>query len=90
MQFQKKTYNAYWQMLQNDLIATFLFELLILFMANFFKDSIRELKHVVWPTRKETSNYFTIVLIILTLFGIYLFIASTIFSEAIVWLKNLI
>ncbi|MDR0772197.1 MAG: preprotein translocase subunit SecE [Candidatus Peribacteria bacterium] len=59
-------------------------------MANFFKDSIRELKHVVWPTRQETTNYFIIVLIVLTLFGLYLFIASTIFSEVIMWLKNLI
>lgn len=57
-------------------------------MINFFKNSFRELKHVVWPTRKETINYFVIVLIILTLFWIYLFLASTFFSEAIIYLKD--
>ncbi|MDR2411762.1 MAG: preprotein translocase subunit SecE [Candidatus Peribacteria bacterium] len=37
-------------------------------MFKFFKNSFREIKHVVWPTRKETSNYLTIVLIVLILF----------------------
>ncbi|MDR1945143.1 MAG: preprotein translocase subunit SecE [Candidatus Peribacteria bacterium] len=37
-------------------------------MLKFFKDSVRELKHVVWPTRKETSNYLMIVLVVLVLF----------------------
>jgi preprotein translocase subunit SecE len=50
-------------------------------MITFIKDSFRELKHVVWPTKEETRNYFLIVLIVLIVFGLYLFIASTIFSE---------
>ncbi|MDR3150866.1 MAG: preprotein translocase subunit SecE [Candidatus Peribacteria bacterium] len=37
-------------------------------MIKFFKDSFRELKHVVWPTRKETKSYLVIVLTILILF----------------------
>ncbi|MDD2871607.1 MAG: preprotein translocase subunit SecE [Candidatus Gracilibacteria bacterium] len=53
-------------------------------MIKFFKDSFRELKHVVWPTKEETRNFFTIVLIILVLFGVYLFIANTIFSESMI------
>ncbi|MDR2640324.1 MAG: preprotein translocase subunit SecE [Candidatus Peribacteria bacterium] len=57
-------------------------------MFKFFSNSVRELKHVVWPTRKETTNYLTIVVTILILLGIYLFLASTIFSEAIIYLKN--
>ncbi|MDR1988019.1 MAG: preprotein translocase subunit SecE [Candidatus Peribacteria bacterium] len=36
-------------------------------MFKFFSDSFRELKHVVWPTKKETKDYFTIVLVILVL-----------------------
>ena len=56
----------------------------------FFKDSIREIKHVVWPTRKETRTYFIIVLTVLILFGIYLFIFSTIFSEGLLYLKKLV
>jgi preprotein translocase SecE subunit len=52
-------------------------------MITFVKDSIRELKHVVWPTREETKAYFTMVLVTLILFGLYLFIANTVFSELI-------
>lgn len=59
-------------------------------MLQFFKDSVRELKHVVWPTREETKNYFIIVIFVLVLFWIYLFAASTLFSEALLYLKNLV
>ncbi len=59
-------------------------------MIQFFKDSIRELKHVVWPTRQETTKYFIIVVTILFLFGIYVFIASTLFSEWLLYLKNIV
>jgi len=57
-------------------------------MLQFFKDSIRELQHVVWPTRKETQKYFALVLLILAVFGTYLFIFSNIFSEVIFALKS--
>jgi len=52
-------------------------------MITFIKDSFRELKHVVWPTREETKKYFIMVLTSLIIFGLYLFIANTIFSELI-------
>ena len=52
-------------------------------MITFIKDSFRELQHVVWPTREETKSYFMMVLVTLILFGLYLFIANTIFSEII-------
>ena len=52
-------------------------------MITFIKDSFRELKHVVWPTREETKSYFMMVLVTLILFGLYLFIANTVFSEII-------
>ncbi|MDD3145642.1 MAG: preprotein translocase subunit SecE [Candidatus Gracilibacteria bacterium] len=58
-------------------------------MLQFFKDSIRELKHVVWPTKEETTKYFIIVVTILVVFGIYLFLASTLFSEGLLALKKL-
>ncbi len=57
---------------------------------DFIKNSFRELKHVVWPTREETKKYFLVVISVLVLFGIYLFIASTIFSEILYYLKNLV
>jgi preprotein translocase subunit SecE len=59
-------------------------------MLQFFKDSTRELKHVVWPTRQETKNYFVLVLVILILFGLYLTLADTIFSETMLYLKKII
>lgn len=59
-------------------------------MIQFIKDSVRELKHVVWPTRQETTNYFFIVITVLVLFWIYLFIASTLFSEGLLYLKNMV
>lgn len=59
-------------------------------MIQFVKDSVRELKHVVWPTKDETKKFFMIVLTILTLFWVYLFIASTIFSETLLFLKNIV
>ena len=59
-------------------------------MIQFFKDSFRELKHVVWPTKEETANFFYVVMIILVLFWLYLFIASTAFSEAMLYLKQFI
>ncbi len=59
-------------------------------MIQFLKDAIREFKHVVWPTRKETQKFFSLVLAILIFFGIYLFIASNVFSEIIFGLKNIL
>ncbi len=50
---------------------------------NFIKDSIRELKHVVWPTKEETNKYFIMVLTTLIVFGIYLAIANFIFESAL-------
>jgi len=67
-----------------------LFIILMNPMIQFLKDSIRELKHVVWPTRKETQKYFGLVLLLLTLFWIYLFVFSNIFSTIVFGLKDLI
>lgn len=56
----------------------------------FIKDSVRELKHVVWPTRLETKKFFVIVLTVLILFWFYLFVFSTIFSEGLLAIKNFV
>lgn len=60
------------------------------YMIWFIKGAIREFRHVVWPTKKETQKYFSLVLAVLVVFWIYLFIASNLFSEVIFWLKNLL
>ena len=59
-------------------------------MLTFFKDSFRELNHVVWPTRVETKKYFFVVTTILLLFWIYLFIVSTLFSEILFFLRDIV
>jgi len=56
---------------------------------NFINNSIRELKHVVWPTREETIKYFIIVVITLILFGLYLTAADFLFREWIFGLQSL-
>ncbi len=59
-------------------------------MIQFLKDSFREMKHVVWPTKEETKKYFMIVVILLILFWLYIFIFSTLFTNVIFYLKDLI
>ena len=59
-------------------------------MYKFINESVRELSHVVWPTRKETKKYFTIVVTVLVLFWLYLFIVSTLFSEIIFMLRKIV
>jgi len=58
-------------------------------MITFIKDSTRELKHVVWPTRAETKTYFVTVLIVLVLFWFYLFLASGLFKQILFSLDKL-
>jgi preprotein translocase SecE subunit len=59
-------------------------------MLKFLKASIREFKHVVWPTHNETKKYFLIVFVLLSLFGLYLFIANTVFSEILYGVKDIV
>ena len=57
-------------------------------MFKFLKESVREFKHVVWPTHAETKNYFIIVVVLLVLFGLYLFVANTVFAELLQTLRD--
>ena len=68
----------------------FIIYLLRYFMIKFFSESVRELRHVVWPTYNETRKYFLIVLTILVLFWLYLFLASTFFSEIIFSVRDML
>lgn len=60
------------------------------FMITFLKDSFRELKHVVWPSWEDTRKYFFIVVGVLIAFWLYVFAASTLFTNIIFALKDLI
>ena len=57
---------------------------------NFIKNALRELKHVVWPTREETKKYFVIVLSVLVAFGLFLFVFGSLFGNTLRWLKNIV
>lgn len=59
-------------------------------MINFFSQSIRELAHVVWPSRVETRRYFLLVIAILIAFGVYLYIVSFIFSKTNLALRSVV
>lgn len=59
-------------------------------MIKFFKDSFREIRHVVWPTKEETKKYFLIIIVVLILFWAYVSLAWTLFSETIFYVKDLI
>lgn len=57
-------------------------------MFNFFKESIKEFDHVVWPTNKETKNYFVSVSSIITVLAIVLFVIGTSFSTILFMAKD--
>ena len=84
--YKKNIYSVLTSVAKN--IVTF-FILYKDYIMDFIKDSFRELKHVVWPTKEETIKYFIIVLITLILFGLYLTIANYVFTEGLFGLQNL-
>ena len=49
-------------------------------IVKFFKDSLHEFRHVVFPTQAETRQYFVVVVSCIVTFGVFLFIAGSIFS----------
>ena len=57
---------------------------------NFIKNALRELKHVVWPTREETKKYFVVVLSVLIAFGLFLFVFGSLFGNTLRGLKNMV
>ncbi len=61
-----------------------------IYIMNFISSSVRELKHVVWPTKDETKKYFFTVLLTLILFGLYIFVTGAIFEELLFALKDLV
>jgi len=57
-------------------------------MINFFKESIKEFEHVVWPTQKETKQYFLIVTGVIVWLTIFLFIVSSLLSAGLFFAKD--
>lgn len=59
-------------------------------MANFIKDAMAELEHVVWPTHIETKKFFVIVVSVIVGMSIFVYLLTLIFSNAMVESRKLI
>lgn len=59
-------------------------------MLNYFKDSVKEFKHVNWPTKLETKKYLKVVISVLVAYTIYLMIVGGFFSVLLLKLKDLV
>jgi preprotein translocase SecE subunit len=57
-------------------------------MANFFKESIAELEHVVWPTHIETKTFFKVVVSIIVAMTIFTYLLTLLFSNSLFGLRN--
>lgn len=59
-------------------------------MLRFLRESAKEFDHVVWPTRRETVRYFTIVVSTIVAFAVFLFLVGTSFSTSLFALRSVI
>lgn len=59
-------------------------------MANFIKDSMAELEHVVWPTHLETKKFFQIVVSVIAGMTVFTYLLTLIFSNVMVESRKLI
>lgn len=57
-------------------------------MANFFKDSMAELEHVVWPTHLETKKFFQAVVSIIAVMALFVYLLTLIFSNAFLEIRD--
>ena len=52
-------------------------------ITEYFKETRAELKHVIWPTRKQTFYYTLIVIILSIVIAYYLGVFDFIFSQGL-------
>lgn len=52
-------------------------------MLRFFRESLKEFDHVVWPTHRETTRYFAIVLSVIAVFTVFLAIVGIAFRTGL-------
>lgn len=57
-------------------------------MANFLKESLAELEHVVWPTHIETKKFFQAVVGIIAAMTVFTYILTLIFSNGLFSLRE--
>jgi preprotein translocase SecE subunit len=59
-------------------------------MLNYFKESVKEFKHISWPTKAETKTYLKVVISVLVAYTIYLMVLGGFFSTLLLKLKDLV
>jgi preprotein translocase SecE subunit len=52
---------------------------------NYLKDTLAELKHVSWPTNKQSVVYTVLVIVISALVAVYVGAFDFVFSRSIDW-----
>lgn len=52
-------------------------------MANFIKESVAELEHVVWPTHLETKKFFQAVVSIIAAMALFTYLLTLLFSNSL-------
>ena len=52
------------------------------------RNAFSEFEHVVWPTKKETQQYFIVTVITIICFCIFLFVLGSAFSNGLFGLKE--
>ncbi len=59
-------------------------------MANFIKESMAELEHVVWPTHIETKKFFQAVVGIIAAMSLFTYLLTVLFSNSMFGIRNMI
>jgi len=57
-------------------------------LFNYFRETKGEMKHVTWPTRKQTIAYTSLVIFISIVIAIYLGVFDSIFTKLISVISN--
>lgn len=52
-------------------------------ITDYFKETKAELKHVIWPTRRQTFYYTLIVIVLSVIIAYYLGVFDFIFSQGL-------
>lgn len=59
-------------------------------MLRFFRESVKEFDHVVWPTHRETTRYFTIVLGVIAVFTVFLAVVGAAFRGGLFGAREIV
>lgn len=57
-------------------------------MANFLKESMAELEHVVWPTHIETKKFFQAVVGIIAGMALFTYLLTVLFSNSMFGIRD--